>query len=184
MLKQIGLTYAQVFTPIGTRHTIPVSGHHEHSYNVTLILSLSDDPVFVNIKRNTNNQYDFLAFVAEACERNILGEGDYLILDNAQIHKARSTRDAMLQLENSYGFKLVFLPTYSPELNPCELVFNKVKHYMRYHKDPSLSFLQNILLGFSKISSTNTLGFYLKTLVFESDIDVSDMCDIYNRANV
>jgi transposase len=27
------------------------------------------------------------------------------------------------------------LPTYSPELNPCELLFAKAKYFLRYHRD-------------------------------------------------
>jgi len=34
-----------------------------------------------------------------------------------------------------FGVHLIFLPAYSPELNPCELVFNVVKAHVRNYRD-------------------------------------------------
>ena len=50
-----------------------------------------------------------------------------LIMDNASIHK---TNEVKLRLQ-CIGFKLIFLPPYSPQLNPIEEVFSKWKHLVK-----------------------------------------------------
>lgn len=56
-----------------------------------------------------------------------LREGDIVILDNLGSHKGKVVR----QLIRSAGAKLFFLPKYSPDLNPIEQVFAKLKHLLR-----------------------------------------------------
>ncbi len=56
-----------------------------------------------------------------------LRPGDIVILDNLGSHKSNAVRDAIIGV----GARLAFLPPYSPDLNPIEQVFSKVKHWMR-----------------------------------------------------
>lgn len=51
-----------------------------------------------------------------------------VILDNAAIHHVDSVQDL---IENQLGARLLFLPPYSPDLNPAEEVFSKVKTIMK-----------------------------------------------------
>ncbi|WP_354066536.1 IS630 family transposase [Bradyrhizobium sp. OAE829] len=57
----------------------------------------------------------------------ILRPGDIVVLDNLGSHKSKAVR----QLIRSVGAKLFFLPKYSPDLNPIEQVFAKLKHLVR-----------------------------------------------------
>ena len=56
-----------------------------------------------------------------------LRPGDIVILDNLGSHKSKAVR----QLIRSVGARLFFLPKYSPDLNPIEQVFAKLKHLLR-----------------------------------------------------
>ena len=56
-----------------------------------------------------------------------LRPGDIVVLDNLGSHRGRAVR----QLIRSAGAKLFFLPKYSPDLNPIEQVFAKLKHLIR-----------------------------------------------------
>ena len=56
-----------------------------------------------------------------------LREGDIVIMDNLGSHKGKAVRE----LIRSAGAKLFFLPKYSPDLNPIEQVFAKLKHGLR-----------------------------------------------------
>ena len=56
-----------------------------------------------------------------------LRPGDIVILDNLGSHKAKAIRQAIQAAEA----RLWFLPPYSPDLNPIEQVFSKIKHWMR-----------------------------------------------------
>ena len=53
--------------------------------------------------------------------------GDIVILDNLGSHKGKAVRRAI----RAAGAKLFFLPKYSPDLNPIEQVFAKLKHLLR-----------------------------------------------------
>lgn len=56
-----------------------------------------------------------------------LKPGDIVIMDNLGSHKAKVIRDII----KSVGARLWFLPPYSPDLNPIEQTFAKIKHWMR-----------------------------------------------------
>ena len=64
-----------------------------------------------------------------------LRPGDIVVLDNLGSHRSRAIRSAIL----TAGAKLAFLPPYSPDLNPIEQVFAKVKHWMRTAQARSLA---------------------------------------------
>jgi len=56
-----------------------------------------------------------------------LRSNDVVILDNLGSHKAPAIRNAI----RAAGARLLFLPAYSPDLNPIEQVFSKLKHLLR-----------------------------------------------------
>ncbi len=56
-----------------------------------------------------------------------LKAGDVVIMDNLGSHKRPAVRKAI----RSVGARLLFLPPYSPDLNPIEQVFAKLKHLLR-----------------------------------------------------
>ena len=56
-----------------------------------------------------------------------LRPGDVVIMDNLSSHKRARTRE----LIEATGAQLQFLPPYSPDLNPIELVFSKIKQLLR-----------------------------------------------------
>lgn len=56
-----------------------------------------------------------------------LRPGDIVVLDNLGSHRSHHVRAAIRHA----GAKLAFLPPYSPDFNPIEQVFAKVKHWLR-----------------------------------------------------
>jgi transposase len=56
-----------------------------------------------------------------------LQPGDIVIMDHLGSHKGRAVRRAIRKA----GAHLIFLPKYSPDLNPIEQVFAKLKHLLR-----------------------------------------------------
>jgi len=66
--------------------------------------------------------------VSPAWERRVKQRrGDVVVMDNLSSHKRQRVRD----LIEAAGAKLTFLPPYSPDLNPIELIFAKIKHSLR-----------------------------------------------------
>ena len=54
-----------------------------------------------------------------------------LVVDNASIHKVAGIRE----LVEDHGMRLMFLPSYSPDLNPIELSFSSIKAWLRANRD-------------------------------------------------
>jgi transposase len=57
----------------------------------------------------------------------VLKPGDIVVMDNLGSHKGKAVRQAITKA----GARLLFLPPYSPDFNPIEQAFSKVKHWMR-----------------------------------------------------
>jgi transposase len=57
-----------------------------------------------------------------------LKPGDIVVMDNLGSHKGKAVRQAI----RAAGAKLLFLPKYSPDLNPIEQLFSKLKHWLRH----------------------------------------------------
>ena len=76
--------------------------------------------IFITGKINSNDQLGFLKFVFQAIEANYLKRGDFLICDNCnvRIHGGIETFSVLDGLLKFVGIQLVYLPAYSPELNP------------------------------------------------------------------
>ena len=72
------------------------------------------------------NGESFLAYVEQMLAPT-LKPGDIVIMDNLGSHKGQAVRRAI----RAAGAKLFFLPPYSPDLNPIEQVFAKLKTLLR-----------------------------------------------------
>lgn len=68
----------------------------------------------------------FLAYVQQHLGPT-LNPGDIVIMDNLSSHKVTGVREAI----EAKGAKLLFLPPYSPDFNPIEQVFAKLKALLR-----------------------------------------------------
>jgi len=72
------------------------------------------------------NSRVFLAYVRQQLVPT-LRPGDLVVLDNLSSHKVRGVREAI----DGVGASLVYLPPYSPDYNPIELAFAKLKWLLR-----------------------------------------------------
>ena len=72
------------------------------------------------------NGESFLAYVTQFLVPT-LRPHDIVVMDNLGSHKSKAVRDAI----RSVGARRLFLPAYSPDLNPIEQVFSKLKTLLR-----------------------------------------------------
>ncbi len=100
---------------------------HGHWQTTTLIAALGIEGVLCSmVVDGAVNGDIFEAFI----ERVLVAElkpGDVVVMDNLSSHKRQRTRE----LIESAGAELVFLPPYSPDPNPIEMVFSKIKQLLR-----------------------------------------------------
>ena len=100
---------------------------HGHWKTTTLVAGLRIDAVtapFV-IDRAMNGRI-FRTYV-ERCLVPTLSPGDIVIMDNLRAHKVAGVSEAI----EAAGAVLVYLPPYSPDLNPIEQLFAKLKALLR-----------------------------------------------------
>jgi transposase len=100
---------------------------HGHWKTTTFVAALRHDglsaPLVVDGPMNGDV---FLAYVRQQLVPT-LHPGDVVIMDNLAAHKKAGVREAI----ESCGAQLVYLPPYSPDFNPIELVFAKLKWLLR-----------------------------------------------------
>jgi transposase len=104
-----------------------MSAAHGHWCTTTMISSLrSDGSTACMTIEGAANAEVFQAYVKEIlCPT--LRPGDTVIMDNLRAHKNERT----IGLIGQTGARVVFLPAYSPDLNPIELMWSKVKALLR-----------------------------------------------------
>jgi transposase len=95
---------------------------HGHWKTTTLIAALGFEGVRCStVVDGAVNRELFEAFVEQVLVPE-LREGDVVVMDNLSSHKGVRARE----LIEAAGARLLFLPPYSPDLNPIEMVFAKV----------------------------------------------------------
>lgn len=100
---------------------------HGHWRTMTFIAALRCDALTAPcVFDGPINGLSFRAYVEQILVPT-LKPGDIVIMDNLGSHKAKATRDMI----KAAGARLWFLPPYSPDLNPIEQTFAKIKHWMR-----------------------------------------------------
>lgn len=90
----------------------------------------------------------FLAYVKQ-CLVPTLKRGDIVLMDNVAVHKVAGVKEAI----EAVGATLIYLPSYSPDLNPIEPAFSKVKELLRKAAERTIRSLTRrigrIVTGFS-----------------------------------
>ena len=100
---------------------------HGHWMTTTFVAALRHDgltaPMVVDGPMNGD------VFLAYVCQQLVatLQPGDIVVMDNLSAHKKAGVREAI----EACGATLIYLPPYSPDFNPIELVFAKLKWLLR-----------------------------------------------------
>ena len=107
--------------------------------NVTLISSMTLEGMGASASMSIGGSADGDAFLLyiEHFLCPTLERGQIVVMDNLQVHKMKKVR----QLIDKRDCQLVFLPSYSPDFNPIEEAFSKVKGLLRKAKARSFEAL-------------------------------------------
>ncbi len=109
----------------GLRLIAPV--RHGHWKTTTLVAALRTTGITAPyVLDGARSGAPFRAYVEQILAPT-LGTGDTVVMDNLPCHKVAGIREAI----ESVGAKLVYLPPYSPDLNPIEQAFAKLKALLR-----------------------------------------------------
>lgn len=113
------------WAPVGQRLRAKVP--YGHWRTMTFIAALRHDRIDAPcVLDQPINGTSFLAWIKQFLAPT-LAPGDVVILDNLASHKRPAVRQAI----RAAGARLLLLPPYSPDLNPIEQVFAKLKHLLQ-----------------------------------------------------
>jgi transposase len=107
---------------------------HGHWKTLTSLAGLRHDRIVAPcVIDGPINGVSFTAWVEQFLVPT-LNRGDIVVADNLGSHKGKAARTAI----RGAGAKLFFLPAYSPDLNPIEMVFAKLKTLLRKADERSI----------------------------------------------
>lgn len=113
------------WAPSGQR--LPGKAPFGHWNTMTFLAALRQDRVEAPwLLDGPINAERFLVYVERVLVPT-LKAGDIVIMDNLGSHKGKAVRRAI----RAVGARILFLPKYSPDLNPIEQFFAKLKHRLR-----------------------------------------------------
>ena len=113
------------WAPLGMRLATKVP--HGHWNTTTFLAALRHDRIDAPWLLDGPIDGESFQIYVEKVLVPTLRPGDIVIMDNLGSHKGKAVR----RFIRSAGAKLIFLPKYSPDLNPIEQVFAKLKHLLR-----------------------------------------------------
>ena len=94
-----------------------------------------------------------------------LSKGDVVILDNVGFHKSKRAE----KLVRTKGAWLLFLPAYSPDLNPIEMAFSKLKALLRKYAARSFDAISDALGKIVDLFSINECRNFFKAAGYEAE---------------
>jgi transposase len=119
------MTALRGWAPCGQR--LPAKVPHGRWKTMTFLAALRHDRIEAPWFLEGPIDGDSFRLYVERVLLPTLRPGDIVVMDNLGSHRGKIVR----QLIRSAGAKLFFLPKYSPDLNPIEQVFAKLKHFLR-----------------------------------------------------
>ena len=88
-----------------------------------------------------------------------LQKGDIVIMDNLSCHKVKGVKEAIEKVEA----KVIYLPAYSPDFNPIEMMWSKIKSLLRKWKARSIDLLDKAIKeAFELITVNDISGWFSK----------------------
>lgn len=130
---------------------------HGHWHTTTMIGSIRwDGTVSCMAVEGSADREAFRVYV-----KHILGPtlrtGDVVVVDNLSVHQDAASREIIEAL----GADLVFLPPYSPDFNPIEKMWSKVKNHLRSAKARTHSgLIEAIGEALSNITGSDAQGYF------------------------
>jgi len=125
--------------PHGQRLVMSVP--HGHWKTTTFVVALTlQGLVAPTVVDGPMNGDIFVAYVEQQLVP-VLKRGDIVVMDNLSSHKRAAVKTAI----ESVGAELRFLPPYSPDLNPIEKAFSKLKAMLRKAQKRTITSLQDYL---------------------------------------
>lgn len=153
--------------PKGQRLICPVP--HGHWKTITFVAALRTDSLTAPMVLDGPMNGDRFVKYIETVLVPTLKPGNIVILDNLSCHK----RSEVVTLIERAGASVRFLPPYSPDLNPIELSFSKLKGLLRSAEKRTVETLKTFLKKSVKAFAPAECKGYFRRAGYRSTIDAT-----------
>ena len=123
-------------------------GNYRWSVNCLCSIKPGQRPIRWDAVPRSTSAGHLLDFFRRAIRDGALTDGDVVVMDNCRTH--HQNEEALLDLLDAAGVALVWLPSYSPHLNPIELFFNTLKYHLRRHHSGGLDTADDALVSIAR----------------------------------
>ncbi len=125
--------------------------------NRSLVGAMSREGLLTSMEVEGSMDGDAFFVFLEHCLGPHLHAGDVVLMDNLSTHKSKR----MVALIQAHGAEVLFLPRYSPDFNPIEGAWSKLKSYLRKVAARTPKALDRALAhGLARITATNARGWF------------------------
>lgn len=139
----------------GQRIKMPIPFEHGPQYSMISAISIHRVEAALYGEWATNGEI-FYAFIEQSLAPQ-LKPRHTVIMDNVKFHLQARIKE----LIESTGAKVIFLPPYSPDLNPIENMWSKVKNILsKLAPRTSRKFKKSIRIAFEAITKTDLIGWF------------------------
>lgn len=145
--------------PVGERCTDHTA--HGHWNTTTMLSAFRLDGVIQKATVTLNGPMDGETFAtyAASCLAPALRPGDVVVMDNLSSHQSAAVIEAI----ESAGAMVWFLPPYSPDLNPIEKLWSKVKSWLRKVRPKDFEAIGDEMARVLRTVTTTECGNYFKS---------------------
>ena len=158
--------------------------------NMTLNLMIGlDGTVFSSFVDGPSNRDEFLKFIDEAATSfsddgsPVLQPGDVLVVDNATIHRFEAERVLRIFL-NNIGVEYIYLPKYSPDMNPVEFSFNYIRTMLKSDRFAPLA-KDNLQYAILKVRAEHShSGGCLYIFLIQGFYHLTCLCNIFMASSL
>jgi transposase len=138
---------------------------HGHWKKTTLVAGLRlSGMTAAQLLDGSINGEAFLAYVRDVLVPT-LSPGDIVVIDNLSSHKSHPVREAI----EAVGAKLLFLPPYSPDFNPIEKAFSKLKALLRKAAERTVSGLRQAITRLLGVFTPKECANYFAAAGYDPD---------------
>jgi len=167
--KSADLQRNKALGPKGQAVEVTSGSMNDETFSMTLMTTLDPNapsPIVATLRTNSNCQWDFLDFVIYLLQEKHLVDGDLLFVDNSGVHWGGDAFPFLSNLLRTAGVTLLFLPKYSPELDPCEEIFAQIKSHLRCWRGHE-KFWVEIIKASAVVTYENVLSYYRHAITWQ-----------------
>jgi len=130
---------------------------YQRGNKYSIMSAISSEKIVASLYCEDSVDGNIFAHFIEQCVVPNLKPEHKLIMDNVPFHKIK----AVEEMVTATGVEIIYLPPYSPDFSPIELMWSKIKSVLKKHAAPTAEKFQDSMHeAFHAVTSSDLQGWY------------------------